>query len=209
MSDLYSEIEYKWDGEVILPAHFKHICMGFNPVSYTQSSVPDVYYTQGENVVRHRWSGGAGELTSKRRKSATSITDRAEVDLKFASNHTVKDVTEFLRITGWKRLFTLFKDQCHVYTFETKDALVTVAYYGVERLNEKTQKCVGLRHFIEVEVEKGSRLSDRAALELLDQWRTKLERVFMLGKPLTKSLFEIYSNRTYATATKDKTNGNR
>lgn len=209
MSDLYSEIEFKWDGEGIDPKAFLHLATSYGPVSYHLSSCPDIYYVQGKSVVRHRWSGGAGELTTKRRKSATSITDRAEVDLKFSPDHSVKDVTEFLRISGWKRLFTLFKDQCHVFFFEEKDAKVTLAYYGVERLNERTQKCENLRHFVEVEVEKGSKLSDRDAMALLQKWRTRLETTLGLGEPMKKSLFEIYSNRTYATATKDKAHADR
>ncbi len=210
MSDLYSEIEFKWDAEDLDPKTFLHLAMSYAPTDYCLTSCPDIYYVQGKNVVRHRWSGGAGELTTKRRKSTASITDRAEVDLKFGPDHSVKDVTEFLRISGWKRLFTLFKDQCHVFFFEEKDAKVTLAYYGVERLNERTQKCEGLRHFVEVEIEKGSKLSDRDAMALLQKWRTRLEKTLCLGAPLKQSLFEIYSNRTYAMATKKrKSNGNR
>ncbi len=210
MSDLYSEIEFKWDADGLDPKTFLHLAMSYGPTDYCMNSCPDIYYVQGKNVVRHRWSGGPGEVTTKRRKSSTSITDRAEVDLKFDPKHSVKDVTEFLRISGWKRLFTLFKDQCHVFFFEEKDARVTLAYYGVERLNERTQKCEGLRHFVEVEVEKGAKLSDRDAMALLLKWRTRLEKALGLADPLKQSLFEIYSNRTYATATKKgKKHGNR
>ena len=200
----HSEIEYKWSADHISPEAFGLWCQRQSPVSYSRTSCPDVYYSQGDNIVRHRWSGGAGELTCKQRKSSRHITDRFEVDLTFPESLTTTDITEFLRLSGWKRFFTLFKDRCDVFMFENDRIGTCVALYGVEKLNEKTRRCEGLRYFLEVEIVKGSNFSDEDARLLLEEWRTRLEVAFNLGTPLTLSLLEIYSDRRYKVAKKPR-----
>jgi hypothetical protein len=200
MSDLYSEIEYKWAADHLTPDRFMKWAIDFHPFKYESSSCPDIYYVNGNNTIRHRWSGGgAGEITVKQRKSAKSITDRVEVDLTFGDQVSIKDVTTFLTTCGWKRLFTLYKEHVNLFWFEDGGATVTVALYAVKKFNDKTRKCDKPKQFLEVEVEKGSKVSDAAARVLLEKWRDNLEVAFNLGAtPLNRSLFEIYSGKTYA-----------
>ncbi len=201
-TDRHSEIELKFDADHVDPRDFAVWCQRQEPATYCMTAVPDVYYVQGKNVVRHRWSEGAGELTCKQRKSASQITDRVEVDLSFGDKISTADVTAFLQTSGWKRLFTLLKDRCQTFYWEEDGIKVCVALYGVERLNEHTQKCEGLRHFLEVEVLKGSNCTDEYAREVLSDWGTHLIEEFGLEKPLNLSLFEIYSKRRYPIAGK-------
>lgn len=88
--------------------------------------------------------------------------------------------------------------------FENDRIGTCVALYGVEKLNEKTRRCEGLRYFLEVEIVKGSNCSDEDARLLLEEWRTRLEVAFNLGTPLTLSLLEIYSDRRYKVAKKPR-----
>lgn len=199
MSDTHSEIEHKWDATHVQEGAFLAWAIAQRPQSYEHASWPDVYYSQGDNTVRHRWSSDAGELTVKRRKTQRSITDRVEVDLRFADGVKAEDVTVFLRASGWKRILTLFKTFVHVFRYKLSDAEVTLALYEVEQLCERTHKRINTRRFMEVEVEKGSPLSDRAAKALLDAWKVILQREFHLTSPVNESLFEIYTGRRYAT----------
>ena len=83
--DRHSELEFKFLADHVDPGAFKSWCMSLGPTRFNSAAFPDVYWRRGDNVVRHRllW-GGAGELTVKRRKSADSITDRQEIDLRFS-----------------------------------------------------------------------------------------------------------------------------
>ncbi len=208
MSDRYAEIEYKWDADQanIHAPDFNRVCMAWGPSKYTSTTVPDVYYQQGKNVVRHRWRGpGAGELTVKQRKGRDQIVDRVEVDLFFADDMRLTDVQEFLRVSGFKRTLSLFKDCCHVFWFHENGVEIVVAYYGVEKLDEKKRTRSGLRHFIEVEVSKDSRLTDVQAMALLDRWKAKMQASFLsLGNPIKFSLYELYTGNKYTTEKKRK-----
>lgn len=208
MSDRYAEIEYKWDADHagVHAPDFNRVCMAWGPIKYTSTKVPDVYYVNGKDVVRHRWRGaGAGELTVKQRKGRRQIVDRVEVDLTFSNDMRIADVQEFLRATGFKRTLTLFKDHCHVFWFDDDGVEVVVAYYGVERLNERTRQVDGLRHFIEVEVSKDSKLDDAKARALLEAWRRRMQTAFLgLGHPIQFSLYELYTGKQYTTAKKRK-----
>lgn len=197
MSDPHSEIEFKWDAGHVSEDEFMAWAATQRPESYERASFPDVYYAQGDNIVRHRWSDDAGELTVKRRKTSKSIVDRVEVDLRFAIGVKGNDVTVFLQASGWKRILTLFKVFVHVFRYRVDGAEVTIALYEVEQLCERTRKRIKTRRFLEVEVEKGSPLSDRSARLLLESYKSRLEKQFHLTSPVTESLFEIYTGRRY------------
>jgi len=177
-------------------------CMVRGPMRYERETVPDVYYTQGDNVVRHRllWDG-AGELTVKRRRSRKETTNREEIDLTFTDKVRASDVTAFLGATGWKRVLSLFKDDVHIFWFDLpKGGQVNVAFYAVERLNYRTQKRDRRMQFIEVEVEKGSRYNEKESRAIFEEWRSAIDEAFPLGSPMTLSLFEIYTGRKYKSA---------
>lgn len=203
-TDNHSEIEYKFAADHVDYDDFVAWAIKQKPLKYESASFPDLYYEQDGNIVRHRWSGGAGELTVKQRKSADSIADRVEIDLRFSAETSVNDVTVFLQASGWKRLFTLFKDGTHVFWFQVPGGIVSVAEYAVEKLDEETQRCVDHRKFIEIEVEKGSSMSMDEAKTTLEKWRRLVSRTFNLTAPLNVSLYEMYSGRTYKTATKEQ-----
>lgn len=204
MPSPHSELEHKFAADHVSYDKFKSWAIKQGPFRYNSRSCPDIYYEQGDNTVRHRWSGGGGELTVKLRKSQESITDRVEVDLHLGGATSVNDVTAFLQASGWKRAFTLFKDQIHCFWYEVPEGTVSVAIYGVEKLDEATQRCVDARRFIEVEIEKDSQMSDEKAALLLSKWRRLLSRVFRLGPPLNVSLYEMYSGRNYKTAANEE-----
>lgn len=199
-TDKYSELEYKFDAKDVNEDDFLRWSIGRSPVKYTTSSCPDVYYEQNGNIIRHRWSSEAGQLTVKQRKSLKSIANRVEVDLDFALGTTILDVTKFLLASGWKRILTIFKDKVHVFWFEEDNASITLSLYTVKKLNEKTQKCEEPKCFMEVEIEKGSNLTDEAAAVLLEKWKGQLQAMFVLDKPMNLSLFELFSGKTYKKA---------
>lgn len=203
----YSEMEFKWSADNVTAKAFRRWCNRLHPERYDKGSFPDVFYVQGENVVRHRWDKGPGQLTVKQRRSLDSMVDRVEVDLDLAPHMTHLDVTKFLTVSGWKRQMTLFKN--FVETFWIEDPLekvvVIVALYEVEKLDERTHKRVGTRRFMEVECDKDSALSNEQARTVLDRWKEKLTTKFDLGKPLNRSLYEIYSgHKTIVTKLKER-----
>lgn len=208
MSDRYVELELKFSADHVNEAAFLGWAVAQNPERYDASSCPDLYYVNGTgDTVRHRWSSKAGELTVKQRLGRKSIVNRVEVDLKFHESMEINDVTQFLLTSGFKRLFTLYKTKVHVFWYQTDNATVTLSLYGVKLLNDRTGKCGPARQFLEVEAEKGSKLSDAAARILLEKWHDTLKTTFNLGTPLNESLFEIYSDRTYKLASKGKKHG--
>lgn len=210
MSSNHSELEYKWDAEHISVARFRRWANSLKPFRYEKSvGVPDVFYVNGKNVVRHRWLGPAGELTVKLRKSKTSIADRVEVDLKFHHSIKIVDVAAFLLAAGWSRTMTLFKNFVHVFWFLDGNTPISTALYEVELMDEKTRKRIGTRRFLEVECEKNGPLSDVEARELLETYKDLMTKKFKLKAPLTDSLYEIYSGKRYPMTTEKLSNGNR
>lgn len=198
MTDKHSELEYKFSAENVNEDGFLTWSILRKPVKYTNSSCPDVYYVNtNSDVVRHRWGSEAGTLTVKQRKSLTSIANRVEVDLEFAPGIVIPDITKFLTASGWKKTLTIYKDSVHVFWFEENDASVTLSLYTVKKLNEKTQKCGKPKTFLEVEVEKGSNLTNEAAGVLLENWKNELTTTFNLDKPMNLSLYELFSGKKY------------
>jgi hypothetical protein len=200
-TDKHSELEYKFDAKKVNENEFLTWGILRKPVKYLNSSCPDIYYiNKNKDVVRHRWGSEAGTLTVKQRKSMTSIANRVEVDLEFAPGIVIPDITKFLIASGWKKTLTIWKDAVHVFWFEESDASITLSLYTVKKLHEKTQKCGKPRTFLEVEVEKGSNLTDEAAGVLLEKWKNELMTTFSLDKPMNLSLFELFSGKTYKKA---------
>jgi hypothetical protein len=190
--DRHSELEHKFLAGHVNPADFDAFCLNANPIGYKTLAFPDVYYRRGDNVVRHRLLTGAGELTVKRRKSAESITDRKEVDLRFAPGTEARDVSEFLLMAGWEVEFILLKHFSRVWWFKHGDATLSVSLYEVERQDTKDT-----RRFLEIEVEKVSPVEPEAASNLLALWSSIIAEEFDLADPQTESLYETYSGRRY------------
>lgn len=195
MTDRHSELEKKFAADHVSEAAFQIWCSNHQPMNGRWGAFPDVYYRNGDSVVRHRLLGKAGELTTKQRKSATDITDRIEVDLTFGDGITHADVEAFLTLTGWQRELTLVKNFSRVFHFKHGGATVSVALYEVQREGGADK-----RRFMEVEIEKGSDVTEERARDLLTTWAGCLAEDFDLDEPMTESLYELYTGRRYVTA---------
>lgn len=208
MIDEHTEIEAKLAADEVLVAEFKRWAFGHMPVGYERISGPDAYYECGDAVVRHRQDrrDGRHELTVKRRKSAKSTRDREEIDLHFGKKTKPEDVDAFLRAISFKHAFTLVKD-AHIFWLTSDGVPLTLVIYEVGRqLNdlavemkggELVAKLVDVRHFIEVEAEKGYPGSKARAKQVVENWVSMLRSTFGLGEPLNESLYEIYSGKRY------------
>lgn len=153
----------------------------------------DDYYVQGENVVRHRCDGRKkrSTLTVKRRKSEDSISDRHEVDLPVGDKVPASDVSAFLKMSGWKLLFTIEKES-FIYLYELPSGTkVCVALYDVWRPGQHRDKLS--RRFLEIEIEKDSKIDIETARQILDDWTTVFKKKLKLAKPLNSSLYEMYA----------------
>lgn len=174
---------------------FNRFCLAKVPTKFLHVIGPDTYYVQGKNVLRHRKNGeGAGELTVKRRTSKKSTRDRLEIDLRFSSSTTPEDVTQFLSATGWKSQFTVIKS-CDIFWFENSFPYMEAVIYDVRAVfpnGKETQS----RRFLEVEVHKKHSGHVRA-LYSLKEWERDLRKNFQVGDTQSKSLYEIYSGRSY------------
>jgi hypothetical protein len=201
VAETFSEIEVKYNGGGVSLDSFLDWCLARRPVRYERIQGPDVYYEQGDNVVRHRHQAGVGgEITVKKRKGARSITDRLEINLRFEAGTSIDAVDAFLRATGWTPAFKLAKD-AHIFWFESGQEKATVVIYQVARetLDEGGQpRLTDCKRFVEVEIESSSNLSERGKKDALRRWRTLLIEAFPeLGEPLNDSLYEIYSGKRY------------
>jgi hypothetical protein len=195
MSDKYSELELKFHADKVDIGDFNKECMGLNPTSYLHIVSPDVYYKRGQDVCGHRWSGGAGELTVKLRKSCKSTMDRVEVDLGFSPTTALEDVTAFITLTGWKRVFTIVKD-AHIYDIEREGFKACLVIYQCWTVEGKDRP----KTFIEIEVEKGNAKTPQEDYESLHVWKLWLQKQLKVGKICNKSLYEIYSGERYRLA---------
>jgi hypothetical protein len=195
-TDRHSELETKFAADHVSQTRFKEWCFNLGAFRYHSSPLrQDIYYRHGDNVVRHRLASGAGELTVKQRKSTTSIIDRVEVDLTFGSSVTTADVEAFLVASGWVPDLTLDTVFSHAFWFRHGGGTIVISLYEVQRTD-----CTEPRRFIEVEIEKGSDISDTIAHNLLNLWAGSIGSDLNLGDPEVESLYELYSGRRYITA---------
>lgn len=205
MADKHSEVESKFRAPDISPADLlAYIALETNPGEirlerYKQVNGQDVYYTNGDDVVRHRFDGKrrTSTLTVKKRKSADSIADRQEVDLPIKEDVPSGDVEAFLKLSGWKPLFAIDKMSyiahlsCPKPESFTKRYEVCIALYDVMNLNEHEAEA-GWERFLEIEVEKDNDCTHEEALAYLKVWSDKLRADFELAEPLNQSLLELY-----------------
>jgi hypothetical protein len=197
--DKHSELELKYEACHVTEMAFQLWCVQHHPVAYQATSFPDHYYRRGTSVVRHRMSGGAGELTTKQRKSEDSVTDRIEIDLKFSHDTTENDVKAFIKATGWQHEVSLHKHFSHVYWFKHAAAKLALSLYEVEEVPAGR-----ISRMLEIEIEKDSNITDVEANALLKMWSSVLTEDFDLGMPLDRSLYEIYTGKRYEMATSNR-----
>jgi adenylate cyclase class IV len=197
---MHDEIELKFDAIKVNEDAFVAFCMTLKPERYERVESPDVYYRKADYVIRHRLSGGGGELTVKLRKPKKSVVDRKEIDLHFSDKTTINDIQEFLKATGWKEQVSLYK-KAHIFWFQHRGQprVSVVLYDAFEMVGGNNVKH---HRFAEIEVEKGEIYSIEESKLLLNNWRKAMEASLPLGKLQTKSLYEIYTGRRYRTVQK-------
>lgn len=159
---------------------------GFKAINGT-----DVYYRQGDSVMRHRYDSEAelSTLTVKQRKSADSIADRHEIDLPMADEVEPNDVVAFLRMTGWKEEFSIYK-LSWIWHIRRGETLVTIALYDV------IPGAIARDRFLEIEVEKSNDHDPETSLNILNEWIPRLQEALKLEAPLNQSLYEMYRQAT-------------
>jgi len=192
----HTELEYKFRADVVGVQDFLDQMVHFRPESYESHSFNDVYYRRGDTVIRHRLLGN-GELTVKKRKRDDSIVDRTEVNLVMTKDTTVVDVEAFMRETGFRREFVLWKKFAHVFHYDRVNFRgcrykAEVALYAVARLEDEGP--FGEHQFIEVEIKPYPNMPPEDALGELEEWKFQLQRSFPIGFYLDKSLYEMYSD---------------
>lgn len=207
MISQHDEVEIKLDATSVDLTAFQDWAEGLHPSKqlHFQAS-PDTYYTQGDNVVRHRKDVKEKhhELTVKRRKSARSTRERLEVDLYFSKETVAEDVDAWLRAAGFSEKITLEKDSW-IYHYDTVDPKITVilAIYDVWETGKREQS----RRYIEVEVAKGSDVSMEEARISLKWWRDLIAVRFYAyapPTPLNLSLYEIWTGERYQLVEEEK-----
>lgn len=214
----YSEVEHKYAADHVHVADFiEWVKSNLVGAKHTPVAGTDIYYRQGENVIRHRYPMvGAGELTVKVRKDANTTTNRVEVDLPLAPKAEPADVERFLHYSGWLPEVTLFKT-CNIYEFShpenvstalmssaTSKPSISLVIYDIHHLPSEGQVAKKRRRFIEVEVEKSAGISQMAALSALAWWDSKLREAFKLSDPMNESLYELYTEGRYRTVSEEK-----
>lgn len=200
----HNEIESKLDAKEVTPKAFKAFMVAqegrgqLEIEKYERVLGNDVYYEQGDNVIRHRSDDNYGwqELTVKRRKSASSTRDRLEIDLRFADGVAYNSVQAFLGATGFKGVFKLTKDAHIFWVRLTPSIKATFVLYESWLTNDPN---VDKRRFIEIEMEKGSDVTVETAKRHLSTWVKNVQSQFGLDDVLNESLYEIYSGKRYQT----------
>lgn len=199
-----TELEYKFNAEAVSSRTFCEEIMDERPTSYeNRPTFDDNFYQRGDSVVRHRLARG-GELTVKERKSEFSILDRVEVNLRFSEDTDQEDVEAFLKMTGYKKLFTLRKGYVHIFEFLRAAYEIEVCMYSVHLLRpEWNNGGQYYKKFIEVEIKRtpGSDFDDDQLKGVLKTWRQLLQGRFALGSPLNESLLETYTKLVADTGT--------
>lgn len=185
------EIEVKIDATGITAASFCRWMKTLRPFTYLLVSGPDEFFSRGNETIRYRLPPGEpSQLTIKKRRSRTSITDRSEVDLELA---TVEPqlVRDFLILAGFKPTLKLHK-KASIFWFRKGKEEVVVSYYTAQ----KTGKRSSTRSFVEIEVAKGSALTVQQAKRILNSWVNLINETFdVKKKPLNSSLFEIFAKK--------------
>ncbi len=192
------EIEAKLAADNVEIAEFVKWIAKLEPVeSKIVKDSPDDYY-KGDvstSVVRHRGVPGDHELTVKRRKSGSSTRDREEIDLRFAKTTTHREVGQFLRATGYQKVFQLMKEAYIYWVKPTPNITLVYVIYDVWDTEEGSKSS---KRYIEVEAEKGSKVTPDTAKRYVREAVTEMQAKFRLGEPLNESLYEIFSGDRYS-----------
>ncbi len=188
------EIEIKWNAGKVERERFNLTIRKYIRVNKRKSSKLmiagfDYYYPSKRGAPRHRHGSTTNELTIKARLSKDSTTRRREINLKLAKDTSPIQVQDFMKELGLGKVLPIFKD-CDIYFITDGKYVVDVVWYLV--------KVDGFadRIFIEVEVHQAP---VGASIALLNKWKRWLKAEFGVEDSdiEQKSLYEIYSGKTY------------
>lgn len=189
------EIEIKLLAENVNVNKFIKWCKEKGAVEYRYANGIDVYYKQGDNIIRHRHKGPkGGELAIKLRKTNLNIKDRHEIEMHLSNDTTIPSIDKFLKNSGFEKVFELYKT-AHIFLFKRPKYSISIVVYNVGKKTKKGIK--GRKKFMELEIEKGSKITPNTAKKNLDIWLKELKKDFDLSTPLNLSLYELYSNSLY------------
>jgi adenylate cyclase class IV len=187
----FLEYESKYAVDVDVMFRFKNLVESNEDVkSFLYAEGDDVYYSKGDEFLRHRLAAqdsSKSELTYKSKpEGASNNVARTEVDLRVdkCDVHTVRKFTEVL---GFKYNFRITK-YCHIYF--AKDA--TLVFYSIKDHDSKKGTS---DHYIEVEVDKelSSKLTKDECRAIMRKWENFLEPIgIKYQKRLHRQLFDIY-----------------
>lgn len=191
MLNKHDEIEVKLPADDVNEDDFVKWAYGKKPHRFLEVEGPDLYYKQGENVVRHRIPPiGTSQLTVKSRKSNQSTKDRLEVDLGFDADTTAYDVEVFLKNAGFEVEFELYK-RALIFWYKKGNQELDVSYYIVTKI--VNGKPTVSRKYIEIEASKHSKVTPDTAKRYLKEWTDDLNTFLKKElKPINKSLYEIF-----------------
>jgi hypothetical protein len=195
--DQLSEVEIKLDATGLDPRAFMAFVVSqdvhLERVKIIQGK--DTFYRKENDVVRYRCDGQEriSFLTVKKRKSASSILDRIEVDVPLKEGTPPETVEAFFEVSGWTKEFSINKD----YHFFNVDGVsdsgahykACIAMYDVWGKSSSNKK-----RFLEVEIERESDCSSYEAVKILNEWLVNIKKSLLPdAKPLNLSLYEFYS----------------
>lgn len=201
----FSEIEIKLDAALVDENAFVKWAKSKRPSKYEFVCGPDYYFAhRNGEVIRYRQSESKdfSQITIKKRRNKKSIKDRLEVNITIDPSSNTKDVFKFFELLGYKTEFWIFK-KSHIFTFRVKTqkgafSHITVVLYTVYQINSNEEPVSPPSRFIEIEAE-GRNINKPEALEIISDWQNQIQEKFSLKKkPLNKSLYEIFSGKTYS-----------
>lgn len=195
----YEEVEQKIDASEVVIEDFLGWMRSRPYDKYVCIDGYDTYYQRDGMVVRHRDSGGAGELTVKLRTSRESIVCRKEVDLRFAPDIQAEDVRQFVTAVGFQPHVRIYK-KSHIFWVGP----LTVVLYdcqGEAPVDGGSATVLKQYRIIEVEAEKDSDLDRRASVEAVESMVMEMRGADLpLGKLISESLYELFTGRRYKMA---------
>lgn len=208
--DRYSEVEAKFDAtdvdEGCLHAFVNRMRHQGGPDksvlkidSYKVVVGTDTYFVlNGEPLRLRRGDFPGGELTYKKRKSADSISNRVEINVRLSDRpQTEDDAVRLIEALGGKYDFTIEKTSriWHLSGLHRGFPYkATLALYGVCPVTRLMRMPLAqTAHFLEIEIESESNVTENEGEEILDLWVSSLKNGLGLGWPMNKSLYEMYT----------------
>ena len=187
-SSTFLEIEVKYDVSKLTLPFFKEFMERHYSSHWITVGSDDVYYSKSmDEFIRYRHRPDRGELTIKKKVGGSNFT-RTEVNVAATGNST-ENIAKFCGELGYTHDFTIYKD-CWIIDL----GATTVVYYVVY----DSKREVELDRFLEIEANdtfcKINDISCAHAVRQVEQ-SFKGSLLHMDAKPISKSIFELYTNR--------------